>query len=243
MEDKITRLRSILDESSYTVALCGSSMLEEGDFVTIKTQERAYEIEQKYGYSFEEIYSSAVYNTRPELFFSFYKQEMLLNAPKDTEAGPALLAMEQAGKLQYIITGNVYAKAEKAGCKHVLNLHGSIYDNRCPRCGKTYPVEYMINASHIPVCEVCNIPVRPMVSLYGEMTDSQRMTKATEEIGKADTLLLLGTTLDSDVFSQYIKYFQGRWLVIIHQNEHYRDHAANLLILDQIRNVLPKLGY
>ncbi len=34
-----------------------------------------------------------------------------------------------------------------------------------------------------------------MISLIGEMVDSQNMTKTTQEITKADTLLLLGTTL------------------------------------------------
>ena len=33
-----------------------------------------------------------------------------------------------------------------------------------------------------------------MISLIGEMVDSQNMTKTTQEITKADTLLLLGTT-------------------------------------------------
>ena len=46
------------------------------------------------GYSADEIFSSAFYNTRPELFFDFYKKEMLLHAPKPTKSGPALAALE-----------------------------------------------------------------------------------------------------------------------------------------------------
>ena len=46
------------------------------------------------GYSAEEIFSSAFYNTRPEFFFEFYKKEMLDNPPEDTASGPALAAME-----------------------------------------------------------------------------------------------------------------------------------------------------
>ena len=84
---------------------------------------------------------------------------------------------------------------------------------------------------------------RPMISLIGEMVDSQNMTKTTEEITKADTLLLLGTTLASEVFCQYIQYFAGRSMVIIHKQEHYLDKDANLVILDHPMNVLPQLGY
>lgn len=243
MDNKISQLRAMLDESRYTVALCGSGMMEEGEFLGVKKQERAYEIEKAYGFSSDEIFTSAVYNTRPELFFKFYRQEMLLRAPKDTESGAALAAMERAGKLQHIITSNIYEKAQRAGCKNVINLHGSIYENRCPRCGREYPVEYIINAKRVPICEVCDVPVRPMISLFGEMIDSQRMTQTTVEISKADTLMLLGTSIGSEVFRQYIKYFNGRWMIIIHQREHYKDYKADLVIIDQPRNVLPKLNY
>lgn len=55
MRGKIERLQKILDESRYTVAICGSGMMEEGGFVGVKHPERAYEIEEKYGDSPEEI--------------------------------------------------------------------------------------------------------------------------------------------------------------------------------------------
>lgn len=242
MEDKITRLRGILAESKYTVALGGSGMMKEGGFVGIKKQDKAYDIELKYGFGAEELYTSAFYSTRPELFFKFYKNEMLHNAPILTASAPAMAALERAGLLDYVITSNIYDIPRRGGCKHVVNLHGSIYDNQCPRCKKKYTLEYMMNTSHtVPLCEKCNIPIRPMISLFGEMVDSQRMTKTTLEVSKADTLLLLGSALDSEVFHQYIKYFTGRWLVVIHKEQHYLDENATLVILDHPMNVLPQL--
>ena len=243
MNGKIEQLRKILDDSNYTVALCGSGMMEEGGFIGIKKQDKAYDIENRYGDGVEEMYSSAFYNTRPEQFFEFYKKEMLHNAPRDTASGPALAAMERAGKLQCVIDSNIYDKPRRGGCRHVINLHGSIYQNQCPRCKKKYPVTYMAQARRVPICPSCNIPVRPMISLIGEMVDSQNMTKTTVEITKADTLLLLGTTLASEVFRQYIEYFTGRNIVIIHKQEHYMDKEAALVILDYPMDVLPLLGY
>ena len=241
--EKISHLRRILDDSTYTVALCGSGMMEEGGFIGIKKQDKAYDIENRYGYGVEEMYSSAFYNTRPEQFFEFYKNEMLHNAPRDTPTGPALAAMERDGKLQCVIDSNIYDSPRRGGCRQVVNLHGSIYQNQCPRCKKKYPLSYIMNARRVPICETCNIPVRPMISLEGEMVDSQNMTKTTEEITKADVLLLLGTTMASEVFRQYIKYFTGSHIVIIHKQEHYLDKEASLVILDYPMNVLPKLGY
>ena len=151
--------------------------------------------------------------------------------------------MERAGKLQCVIDSNIYDKPRRGGCRHVINLHGSIYQNQCPRCKKKYPVTYITKAKRVPICQSCNIPVRPMISLIGEMVDSQNMTKTTVEITKADTLLLLGTTLASEVFRQYIEYFTGRNIVIIHKQEHYLDKEAALVLLDYPMDVLPLLGY
>lgn len=243
MEDKMKYLRKLLDQSSYTVALCGSGMLEEGGFLGVKKPDRAYEIEAKYGASPEDIFSSAYYNARPDRFFDFYKNEMLERCPVITASGAALAAMEHAGKLQCIIDTNIYEHPQKAGCKHVVSLHGSIYQNKCPRCGRGYPLEYIRNSKRVPICEKCNIPVRPQVSLFGEMVDSQLMTKTTEEIGKASVLLLLGTTLESDVFANYIRYFGGEYLIIIHKNAHYMDYKADVVFLDDPKNILPSLGY
>ncbi|WP_294146997.1 Sir2 family NAD-dependent protein deacetylase [uncultured Clostridium sp.] len=243
MKKKIERLKRILEESTYTVALCGSGMMEEGGFTGIKKQDKAYDIESRYGHCVEELYSATFYNTRPEQFFEFYKSEMLHRMPHDTATGPALAAMERAGRLQSVINSNIYDKPRRGGCEHVINLHGSIYQNQCPRCGKEYPVSYIMNAKHVPLCEDCRIPVRPMISLFGEMVDSQKMTSTTEEITKADTLLLLGTTLASEVFHHYIQYFEGRHLVIIHKQKHYLDEKASLVILDHPMNILPLLGY
>lgn len=231
MNSKLSYLKQYLDESNYTVALCGSGMMEEGGVIGVKKQERAYEIEKKYGYSAEELFSSAVYNARPELFFDFYKKEMLHIAPLPTQSGPALAALEKMGKLQCIVDSNIYEMSQQAGCTHVINLHGSIHDNQCPRCKKKYPLEYMMSASRIPLCGNCKIPVRPMVSLFGEQVDSQRMTKTTEEIARADMLLVLGSTLNSEVFRHYTNYFDGKRLVIIHQRDHFMDHSADLVII------------
>lgn len=243
MLDRIAQLRQILDGSRYTVALCGSGMLEEGGLEGLKKQDRAYYIEEKYGCAVEEMYTSAFYNTRPEQFFDFYKNEILGRIPRETATAGALADIERAGKLQCIIDTNVYEQMERGGCKNVINLHGSIYQNQCPRCKRMYPMSYIVESKRVPLCETCNVPIRPLVSLTGEMVDSRNMTRTTQEIARADVLLLLGTTLGSEVFKQYVKYFSGRYLVVIHKDGHYTDRGADLVILDYPMNVLPLLHY
>ena len=44
---------------------------------SIGEPEDAYDIESRYGYSPEELFSAAFYNTRPSQFYEFYKNEVL----------------------------------------------------------------------------------------------------------------------------------------------------------------------
>jgi len=62
-------------------------------------------------------------------------------------------------------------------------------------------------------------------------------------VEKAEVLLLLGTTMQSEVFSNYVRYYNGHNLIIIHKEEHYMDHKADLVIVEEPGNVLCQLGY
>lgn len=236
-------LKKALDKSNYTVAICGSGMLKECGYLGMKDPELAYDLEHKYGVSPEYIFSSAYYNTRTADFFKFYINEVINVNIKPSESSYTLAAMERVGKLQCVISSNIYELSQRGGCKNVINLHGSIYKNRCPHCGKEYSLDDMRQCKKIPFCRECGTVIRPMVSLFGEMLDNQIMTKTTEEIEKAEVLLVLGTTLSSDVYQHYIRYFTGSCLAIIHEDKHDSDKRADIVIYDMPKNILPQLGY
>ena len=136
---------------------------------------------------------------------------------------------------------NIYELSEAGGCHNIINLHGSIYQNHCQKCGKKYSVDYIRQARKVPYCEACGGVIRPDVSFFGEMLDSEKLSRTLEEIEKSDVLLLLGTSLSSDVFRNYIKCFEGSKIVLIHNKEKLMDEKADLLIYDEPKNVLPKL--
>lgn len=236
-------LRRILDNSTYTVAVCGPGVAEEGGYLEIRNPERAYDLEIRYGASPDEIFSGAYYNTRPAGFFEFYKNEILGHIPDPGPACTALAAMEQAGKLRCVATQNLFEQEQRAGCRNVINLHGSIYENRCAHCGKSYSEQDILKAKGIPVCSACEAVIRPQVTLFGEMVDSRVMTRTTEEIERADILLVLGATLRSEVFSNYLRYFNGSSLIVIHKEEHFLDKQASMVILDSPGHALHQLEY
>ena len=241
--NKLETLRDIIDKGEYIVALCGSGMMEECGIHPLKDQDRAYRIEERYGRSPEYLYTDAFFNTRTETFYDFYRNELLVDL-EPTASTYTLAAMERAGKLKCIISSNIYELSERSGWHHnVINLHGSIYQNHCQKCGKKYSVDYIRQARKVPYCEACGGVIRPDVSFFGEMLDSEKLSRTLEEIEKSDVLLLLGTSLSSDVFRNYIKCFEGSKIVLIHNKEKLMDEKADLLIYDEPKNVLPKLGF
>ena len=104
-------------------------------------------------------------------------------------------------------------------------------------------MEYIRDSKKTPRCRNCNNVVRPGVTLYGEQLDSHLTSLAATEVEKAEVLLLIGTKLSSDVYSNYVKFFEGEQIVVIHEKEHYTDCKADMVIYDQPGKVLSNLGY
>lgn len=235
-------LLQILKESTYTTVLSGYAMLEESGYPAIRDGEASYDIEQKYGYSADEMFSSSFYSTRTEQFFRFYRDEIL--SALDKPPGKCFYEMaelERRGLIQSIITRRVFGLPESAGCRNVINLHGSVYENYCQRCGRKYPVEYIRNSKRVPLCESCNTTIRPKVCLFGEMVDNQVITRAAKEVQKADVLLVLGTNLKTNLCSQLVHYYEGDKLILVNAAPHYADKYADLLINERVDDTLEKI--
>lgn len=241
MDAKINIVKRLIRESKYLVCICGGGMLREIGHHSLRDPERAYDIEARYGYSPEEMFSSAFYNTRTEPFYKFYKQEVLSEKMEPGAAFLALARLEEEGILKTVITNNIYAMPKHAGCKNILEPHGNIEKNKCPHCQKPYSKEYLLNAKKVPLCEECMKPIRPGIRFYGEQIDNGIMTQVATEITKADVLMVLGTRLDSDFCDNYLSYYKGKRLILINNIVNYTDEKADYVIHGVINEIVPRL--
>ena len=238
---EVDLLRKALFESKYTVALCCSGLLEEVGRASVRTQSRAYEIEMKYGYSPEEIFNAAFFSTRPEKFFDYYKAEIL---PGDMEPGESfryLRELEQRSLIHLMITDNTCNFYSRVGCRNVIMMHGDVEDNVCINCGKRFRADYVAKSRGIPCCDDCGKILRPKVVMFGEAVDNRLMTRAINEITKAEVLLVIGANLDGAFAERYVKYFDGKKLVVIDPEDAFKDRVADLAIHRPVRDVLREL--
>ncbi len=237
--EKIEKLKQIIERTDNIVCMIGVGMGMECGLPNRWSNEEAYRIEKEYRYSPEEIYSAVFYHTRPELFYDYYKKECLHLDVHPSEAYDALIKLEKMGKLRACITHNIQCMAAQAGVKKVIELHGSIHDNRCPKCGRQYPAQYIKDAVGVPLCESCKSPIRPMVKLQGEMMRNDRMTEAANAAAQADVIMVLGINLNHPMVKTFTNYYQGNQLILITKNEHFTDKKADLCIHSEVKSILP----
>ena len=242
MEERLILLKKMLLESDYLVILKGIGVSMECGCTSYRRSKYACEIEEKYGRSPEEIFSAGFYNTRVREFFEFYKNDLISSLGEINDGLKTLKKLEDMGVLKMIITRDIFSLAHRAGCKNVIELHGSVYHNECPHCRRKYPLEYIRDSKGVPRCENCGTTIRPQIVLAGEMVNNALSTKAADEVSKADTLLLLGCDMSSVLAESFLRYFTGKRVILIHNREHYADSKADLVIHGKSMDILAQLA-
>ena len=147
-----------------------------------------------------------------------------------------LAELEKDGKLKGIITQNIDGLHQKAGSKNVIELHGSVLQNYCEKCGMFYDVNYIIQSDNIPVCS-CGGRVKPDVVLYEEGLNENSLREAIKLISEADVLIVGGTSLGVYPAAGLIDYYKGNKLVLINKSATSYDKKADLLINDSLGKV------
>ncbi len=116
------------------VAVLGIEMLVEGGGYDLDTNEENYRVEEKYGFSPEDMLSTSFFNAKVEKFYRFYKKEILGMQLHSTPAYEGLEKLQQQGKLSAVICQNFHGIPKTVHLDKVIDLNGNIYINQCPHC-------------------------------------------------------------------------------------------------------------
>jgi len=240
MDEKLLTLKKWIDESDNIVFFGGAGVSTESGIPDFRSTDGLYS--QKYKYPPETIVSHTFLTRRTEEFFEFYKEKMVAPAlaAKPNAAHLKLAEWEKQGKLKAVITQNIDGLHQAAGSKEVLEVHGTIMKNYCDRCGKKYPVEYVMESEGVPKCE-CGGTIRPDVVLYEEGLDSYVWNKAVSYIRNADVMIVGGTSLVVYPAANLVDCYEGHKLVLLNLSATSQDSRANLVIHEKIGEVLSQL--
>lgn len=136
--NQIQQLQAMIDQSSSIVFFGGAGVSTESGIPDFRSVDGLYN--QQYDYPPEEILSHRFFLNHTKEFYTFYRKKILLCdhpfMPQPNAAHYKLAQLEQAGRLRAVITQNIDGLHQKAGSKHVLELHGSVERNYCMDCGR-----------------------------------------------------------------------------------------------------------
>lgn len=187
----------------------------------------------------ETILSRSFFLSQPEVFYTYYKENLLSPAARPNAAHKALARLEKEGRLSGVVTQNIDGLHQAAGSQRVLELHGTIHSNTCTRCGKKHGLDDILRSSGAPAC-ACGGLVRPDVVLYEEGLDEEVTREAALLISRADLLMVGGTSLSVYPAAGFARLCPGK-LVIINRDPTPMDREADLLIRGPIGQVFEQV--
>ncbi len=221
------QLEQLIAQSSRIVFFGGAGVSTESGIPDFRSVDGLYH--QQYAYPPETILSHSFFVQKPEEFYRFYRQKLLIKGAQPNPAHRRLARLEAEGKLTAVITQNIDGLHQAAGSKNVLELHGSTLRNYCTACGKFSPASAIAGAEGVPRCS-CGGIIKPDVVLYEEGLSGETLDAAVRALAAADLLIVGGTSLAVYPAAGLLRYYGGRELVVINKTATPADARATLVI-------------
>lgn len=232
--DKYERLKEIISSSKSIVVFTGAGISVPSGIPDFRSDSGLYNSGDYI--KPEAIISHPFFIEKPEKFFEFYGNKMVY---KDALPNLAHKYFANLSNVSAIVTQNIDDLHQLAGSKVVYELHGSVKRNYCTKCDKYYELD-QIDPTKIPYCD-CGGIIKPDVILYEEPLDINVIKKSINAISKADTLIIVGTSLVVYPAASYIQYFNGSNLILINKSTTNYDHMADLVFNEDIISVIEKI--
>lgn len=230
----IDKLINIIKESDNIVVFTGAGTSTDSGLKDFRSEDGLYK--KDYPYPAEYMLSHDCFIEKPDVFYSYYKENFDCRKIKPNDTHKLLKKLEDIGKLKAIITQNIDGLDHKAGIKNIYEVHGTVFINHCYKCGKEYDVNYIFDHKGIPKCS-CGGYIKPDVVLYQEQLPSDAFDNGLKAISEADLLIVMGSSLTVYPAASMIDYFRGNYLVIINKDKTPYDYKADLVINDNLAKV------
>jgi len=161
----------------------------------------------------------------------------------------ALAELEHAGIAVRILTQNVDGLHQKAGSspRKVLELHGTIHEVVCVRCGVRTPsgqtLARVAAGEDDPRCAECAGILKLAVVLFGEHLDAAVAGQAERIAAHSGLMLAVGSSLQVEPVASLcaVAVNAGHRLVIVNRDPTPYDDLAAEVIREPIGAALPRI--
>lgn len=240
LNEKISELKKIIENSERICVFTGAGISCPSGIPDFRSEKGIYKTQSHFGYPPEQMLSHTFFEEHTELFFDFYRSNMVFQNAKPNKAHKYFASLEKKGKKITVVTQNIDSLHQAAGSTDVVELHGSVMRNHCQKCKKSFSLDYVMKANKVPLCD-CGGVIKPDVVLYEEPLSKSSIDRAITAIENADALIVVGTSLSVYPAASYIRFFKGNSLVLINKGETQGISPWALSFNDDIINVVSKL--
>lgn len=242
MDNKIKAFQEKLADSQKIVFFGGAGVSTASGIPDFRSATGLFMQTTGKNFSAEEIISRSFFERYPEEFFAFYFDKLIYPEAEPNLAHKFLVELEEQGKEVTIVTQNIDGLHQVAGSTNVLELHGTVLENYCLQCNKTYALEELERDDQgVPRCKEDHGIVRPDIVLYEEGLNQQTLQAAVDAIEEADLLIVAGTSLIVYPAAGLINYFKGKHFVVINKTPIHTYLPDALIFEDTLNEVFSRM--
>jgi NAD-dependent deacetylase len=235
MGSRVAQIAELIINRQPCVALTGAGISAESGIPTFRSKGGLWEKFDPAVYA-----SIEVFRRDPSKYWSI-RGEFIRNydAYQPNAGHTALAELESMGLLRRVITQNIDGLHRKAGTRSLTEIHGSLREIFCVRCGKEY------RAPHVPeglppLCE-CGGVLKPNTVLFGESLPREAMETAWQESSTCRLMLVIGTSAVVQPAASLPHVAKGHGAAVIEVNIERAFSDADHFLEGKAGNVLPEL--
>ena len=241
-QEKVNRVAELIKKSKYAVVLTGAGVSTGSGIPDFRTPGKGiWEKVDPF-----EVTSLEAFQKSPQRFYQFYRPRIeSLEEVFPNPAHQAIAKLEELGYVKCLITQNIDNLHQRTGSKKVIEVHGTLREAICQRCGKTISAAALIkkideSEEKVPYCE-CGGVFKPKVVLFGEMLP--HLDQAIKESRKADLMITVGSSLQVSPVNMLPQYCldRGGKLIIVNFMSTPLDYLAEIVIKEDVCSFLPEV--
>jgi NAD-dependent deacetylase len=245
-QEQLDTAARIVAESSYVIALVGAGLSKESGIPTFRGGDGLWD---KHGEPPMDGYQRFLAD--PEAWWAerLAQQERMSEfAQAIEEARPnaghiAMAEMERAGLLHHVITQNIDDLHAQAGSSAVTEIHGNRTKMRCVACNRRWPRGEFVSDVVPPRCPDCDGLVKSDTVMFGEPIPRDALEACYEHAGRADAVLLVGTSAVVYPAAEFpaIAYRRGARLIEVNPQETPLTQLCSAVLRGPSGEALPAL--
>lgn len=241
MEKDLNIAREIIRKARFIAVLTGAGISAESGVPTFRDPDGIWA-----RFSASELATPEAFAENPRRVWEWYgmrRREMSKAEPNSGHHAFAQLEIRVPRFL--LITQNIDNLHFRAGNRHIAEIHGNIFRNRCQRCGNIEMDERhnFAEPNPLPICAECGSPARVDVVWFGEPLPERELSLAIQAARTCDVFISAGTSAKVYPAAHFpeMAVERGAKLIEVNLEPTHLSPMAEVSLIGKTGEILPSL--